>query len=71
MAPLRAIDGKVTLRLLLDAASIEGLVEAVEAEREAGTIQLLVTHDAPLAERVADRHLHLDKGRLAKEEASP
>jgi heme exporter protein A len=49
----------------LDAASVERLVTAVQAERARGAIVVLVTHDRALAERLADRRIELAQGRLA------
>jgi len=49
----------------LDVASVDRLARAVEVEREAGSIIVLVTHDEPLAERLADVRVRLDRGRLA------
>jgi ABC-type sulfate/molybdate transport systems ATPase subunit len=48
----------------LDARSTERLAEAVKAERERGAIAVLVTHDAALVERVADRRVRLERGRV-------
>ena len=47
----------------LDADSMTRLAEAIAAERARGVIQILVTHDAPFAERVADTHVALRAGR--------
>jgi heme exporter protein A len=49
----------------LDVTSVERLARAVEEEREAGTIIVLVTHDEPLAERLADERVRLVRGRIA------
>jgi predicted ABC-type transport system involved in lysophospholipase L1 biosynthesis ATPase subunit len=39
------------------------------AERARGAIVVLVTHDAPLAEAVADQRVRLRQGRLVAEAA--
>jgi heme exporter protein A len=48
----------------LDERSVERLIATVEAEREAGRILVLVTHDAVIAERLADVRVRLDRGRV-------
>jgi heme exporter protein A len=48
----------------LDAPSTERLARAIDAERARGTIVALVTHDAPLAERLADVRVRLERGRV-------
>lgn len=48
----------------LDVDSVERLALAVEEERENGTIIVLVTHDEPLAERLADVRIRLLRGRI-------
>jgi heme exporter protein A len=53
----------------LDAASLERLGEAMRQERARGAIVVLVTHDALLAEALADRRVRLERGRLAGEAA--
>lgn len=55
----------------LDVASVERLVAAVEAERARGAIIVLVTHDDPLRDRLADRRIKLAHGRVVNEEARP
>jgi ABC-type multidrug transport system ATPase subunit len=55
----------------LDVASVERLISAVEAERERGAIIVLVTHDDPLRDRLADRRIKLAHGRVVPEEAQP
>ncbi len=54
----------------LDERSVARLVHTVEQEREAGTILVLVTHDAALAERLGDVRVRLDRGRVAEREAA-
>ncbi|MFW6066797.1 MAG: heme ABC exporter ATP-binding protein CcmA [Myxococcota bacterium] len=54
----------------LDARGAAHLVDVLKAERSRGAILLLVTHDAPLAERLADRRVHLDRGRVVTGEAA-
>jgi heme exporter protein A len=48
----------------LDTDGVERLVVALREEAQRGCIVVLVTHDAALAERVAARRLHLERGRL-------
>jgi heme exporter protein A len=48
----------------LDVDGIERLVKVLGEEAERGAIVVLVTHDAQLAERVAARRLHIERGRL-------
>lgn len=50
----------------LDVASTERLIEAIMVEKAAGVIAVLVTHDTDFAQRVADRTVRLDRGRLAE-----
>jgi heme exporter protein A len=49
----------------LDARSSERLQVAVREERAAGAIVVLVTHDAALADVLADQRVRLERGRLA------
>jgi heme exporter protein A len=55
----------------LDVASVERLTAAVEAERARGAIVVLVTHDDPLRDRLANRRIRLAHGRVVPEEALP
>jgi len=55
----------------LDAPATERLARAVDAERARGTIVALVTHDAPLAERLADVRVRLERGRVVAAPAAP
>jgi ABC-type multidrug transport system ATPase subunit len=48
----------------LDVEGIERLVQVLGEEAARGAIVVLVTHDALLAERVAQRRLHIERGRL-------
>jgi heme ABC exporter ATP-binding subunit CcmA len=48
----------------LDASALQRLVDTLDAERRRGAIQLLVTHDEALAERVSDVRLRIERGRL-------
>jgi ABC-type multidrug transport system ATPase subunit len=48
----------------LDTDGVERLVTAIGEESRRGSIVVLVTHDAALAERVATRRLYLERGRL-------
>jgi heme exporter protein A len=54
----------------LDVASVERLVTAVQEERARGAIIVLVTHDDPLRDRLADKRIKLAQGRVVTEEAS-
>lgn len=51
----------------LDPASVDRLVAAVRAERVRGAIVVLVTHDVPLADAIADRRVRLSRGRVAED----
>jgi len=70
VALARAVLHQPTLLLLdepstgLDSSAVDRLVEAIDAERKRGAIVLLVTHDSALSERLADRRLVLERGRL-------
>ena len=55
----------------LDTDGVERLVVALREEAERGCIIVLVTHDAALAERVAARRLHLERGRLREDGGAP
>lgn len=48
----------------LDERSLDRLVDLVEAERDRGAIQLVITHDPQFASRVATRRVHLVRGRI-------
>lgn len=50
----------------LDARANERLVTAVDEERERGAILVLVTHDPALAERLGDRRIRLERGRVVE-----
>lgn len=50
----------------LDKRGVAHLTAALEAERARGAIQLLITHDAALAERLADRRVRLDRGKVVE-----
>lgn len=50
----------------LDVASTERLVEAINVEKASGVIAVLVTHDAAFAQRLADRTVRLDRGRVTE-----
>ena len=53
----------------LDAAGVERLRAVMQEERTRGAIVVLVTHDAPLAESVADRRVALRAGRVVEQAA--
>lgn len=48
----------------LDANATERLVKAVMAARERGRVVVVVTHDRPFAERVADVRVTLERGKV-------
>jgi heme exporter protein A len=48
----------------LDAASVLRLIAAVQQERQRGAIVVLVTHDEPLRDQIADRRIQLARGRV-------
>ncbi|MCZ7681476.1 MAG: ABC transporter ATP-binding protein [Sandaracinaceae bacterium] len=48
----------------LDVAAVERLERAVEEERARGAIVVLVTHDAGLSDRLAQRRIRLDRGKV-------
>jgi heme exporter protein A len=50
----------------LDHASTERVAAAIEAARGRGCVVVVVTHDRPLAERVADRRVFLARGRVER-----
>lgn len=70
VALARALIAEPTLLLLdepstgLDVAGVDRLVEVVRQERERGAIVVLVTHDAELSARVADRRVTLRNGKV-------
>jgi heme exporter protein A len=70
VALARALVAEPTLLLLdepstgLDVAGVERLVEVVKAERDRGAIVVLVTHDAELTAKVADRRVALRQGKV-------
>ena len=53
----------------LDVKSTASFVELVEQEKNEGAIILIVTHEARFASSVADRVLHMDRGRIVEPEA--
>jgi ABC-type multidrug transport system ATPase subunit len=53
----------------LDLGAVERLETAVETERARGAIVVLVTHDHALADRLAERRIRLERGRVV--EATP
>ncbi len=73
VALARALMHEPTLLLLdepstgLDVHAVERLVGAVDVERVRGAIVVLVTHDTVLAERIADRRVRLERGRVASD----
>ncbi|MCA9528712.1 MAG: ABC transporter ATP-binding protein [Myxococcales bacterium] len=55
----------------LDARGVADLEAALEAERAAGTVTALVTHDAELRDRVGDVCVRLHRGRVQEVSACP
>ncbi len=53
----------------LDAKSTASVVGLIEQEKQDGAIVIVVTHEAKFASQVADRVLHMDRGRLVEPEA--
>lgn len=51
----------------LDVLGVERLERAILQERDRGVIGVLVTHDADFAERVADRRVRLERGRVVEQ----
>ena len=50
----------------LDAISTESLMALVAQEKQRGAIVVVVTHEASFAEAVADRVLHMERGRVVE-----
>lgn len=50
----------------LDERSLDRLVELVADERARGAIQLVITHDASFADRIATRRLRLSRGKIVE-----
>lgn len=53
----------------LDVRSTASFVDLVQAVKREGAIVLIVTHEAKFASTVADRVLHMDRGRIVEPEA--
>ncbi len=53
----------------LDVKSTASVVELIEQEKQGGAIVIVVTHEAKFASAVADRVLHMDRGRIVEPEA--
>lgn len=70
VAIARAIVHSPTFLLLdepstgLDAHALARLIDVIEAQRARGAIQVLITHDAALAERVATHRIRMERGAL-------
>jgi len=54
----------------LDVLGVERLEKAILEERDRGVIGVLVTHDSDFADRVADRRVRLERGRVIENEDS-
>ena len=50
----------------LDVKSTEAFVGLIEREKRRGAIVVVVTHEARFADSVADRVLHMDRGRIVE-----
>ncbi|MAQ18055.1 MAG: ABC transporter ATP-binding protein [Sandaracinus sp.] len=70
LALARALLSEPTLLLLdepstgLDTKGVARLASAIRAERERGAIVVLVSHDRAFAADLADRFVHLERGRV-------
>ena len=54
----------------LDHASTERVATAIDDAKKRGCIVIVVTHDRPLAERVADRRVFIARGKVERTEPS-
>ncbi len=54
----------------LDVAAVARLERAVEEERARGAIVVLITHDEGLADRLAQRRIRLDRGKVVQARAA-
>lgn len=50
----------------LDARATEALVGLIEQEKQDGSIVIVVSHEVGFAQTVADRVLHMDRGRIVE-----
>jgi heme exporter protein A len=50
----------------LDIQSTASFIDLIEQQKREGAIILIVTHEAQFADAVADRVLHMDRGRIAE-----
>jgi len=50
----------------LDVESTEALVRLIEQEKQDGSIVIIVSHEMGFAQKVADRVLHMDRGRIVE-----
>jgi len=50
----------------LDVESTEALVRLIEQEKQDGSIVIVVSHEMGFAQKVADRVLHMDRGRIVE-----
>ena len=50
----------------LDVKSTESFVSLVKEQSQRGAISIIVTHEGVLADAVADRVLHMDRGRIVE-----
>ncbi len=53
----------------LDVKSTESFVDLIEQEKQRGAIVVIVTHESKFAGAVADRVLHMDRGRIVEPSA--
>ena len=53
----------------LDVKSTKTFIELIEQQKQHGAISIVVTHEAEFASAVADRILHMDRGKIVREGA--
>jgi ABC-type multidrug transport system ATPase subunit len=53
----------------LDVKSTDSLIGLIEQEKQRGAVVIIVTHEAKFAGAVADRVLHMDRGRIVEPNA--
>ena len=53
----------------LDVKSTASFIDLIEQQKREGAIVLIVTHEAKFADAVADRVLHMDRGRIVEPQA--
>jgi heme exporter protein A len=53
----------------LDTSSTDSFVDLIEQEKRRGAIVIIVTHEAKLANTLADRALHMSRGRIVERQS--